>query len=382
MAKQFDPWIGEFYREGIERNTILIVGVQHWCDPKFWNCKEDPHECLEKRNNKCTVWNTEEYQSNGKCHEWANENNKVELCPLYEECKSKNRITCLHNGVRLLQCETKISIHDHIDDKEKRKRARVFALVFDALKNLFEEALSAPPFNIKREETSVTALNPIQKRGYWNRIVFTNFIQHYTKYWNYGELNPEELKYEPEKNQKAFDKCIKEFLSSYPDVIVVLQESKIFKIIKGILGNKYIYLEEKSKARAFYILAKPSSSLYKKTKNENRDKRIDFIRYCVQNFKGKRITRQIEILTRFLAELEEKQIGKSNLKQIREEILDSCPNEIKEQFYIIDKDGNKKFNHNTFSSLVQKKHNPIKEEEMTKINDKYEEYFDIQEAEK
>ena len=381
MAKLFDPWIGKDYKEGIDGNTILVVGVQHWCDPKFWNCEEaNPHECLENRNNKCTVWNTKAYQDNGRCHEWANYNNRVELCPLYEKCESKDKSDCLNKGLRLLQCETKISVHDHIEDKEKRKRARVFALVFDVLKNLFEEALTALPFNIKRKETNVSALTPIQKRNYWNRIVFTNFIQHYTEYWNYGELNPKELKYEPEKNQKAFDKCMKEFPSGSPDVIVVLQEPQIFKIIKGILGNKYIYLEEKSEARAFYILAKPSSPLYKKTKNEDKDKRNNFIRYCVQDFKGKRISRQIEILTRFLYELEKKQTGTSNLKQIREEILDCCSNEIKEQFYICDKDGNKKINHNTFNSLV--KHTPIKEKERTKINNKYKEYFNIKETEK
>ena len=278
--KQFDPWEGKNYKVGIEGNTVFIVGVQHWCDPKFWNCKEEnPHKCLEERNDKCTVWDTERYQKNGKCHEWDNNHKIVERCPLYKKCKlsvkcqSKDDEEPYSNSMnRLLQCETNISVYDHIEGKEKRQRAKVFAFIFDALQNLFGKALTKAPFNIK-EETRVSELNSAQKRSYWNCIIFSNYIQHYTLYWNYGELNPKELDIEPEKNDKVFEECMKKFPSEEPDVIIVLQEPSIFRKIKGILGNKYIHLKEKSRTGAFYILAKPSSSLYKKIRFEYNHKK-------------------------------------------------------------------------------------------------------------
>ena len=42
----FHPWKGTHSEDGIIGTTILIIGVQHWCDPEFWNCKEDkaPHK--------------------------------------------------------------------------------------------------------------------------------------------------------------------------------------------------------------------------------------------------------------------------------------------------------------------------------------------------
>ena len=60
----FDPWVGENYeKSGINGDKILVIGLQHWCDPSFWKCDcKNPYKCLDERDRECVVWNAKCYR--------------------------------------------------------------------------------------------------------------------------------------------------------------------------------------------------------------------------------------------------------------------------------------------------------------------------------
>lgn len=230
MAKKkyFDPWIGRKYKEGIKGNTILIVGVQHWCDPSYWNCTEEcPRECLQKRDKACTVWNREKYKKNEIKSVWIKEKgNTMPRCPLYESCDSEDKHDCLSNGFRFLHCETKISVYDHITGKEKTKRTDIFALVFESLVKIFRGALITT-CHIKNPDRIIDLLpedlSTDERNGYWERIVFTNYIQHYTKLLSGNRLDLKELEYDTKTDKNGIERCL-ELFKNKPDVIIILKE--------------------------------------------------------------------------------------------------------------------------------------------------------------
>ena len=142
MSTYFKPWKGIDYKEGIKGNTILAIGVQHWCDPSYWHCEEKtPYDCLKNRDKTCTVWNKKR-------------NKEMLLCPLKEVCENRKDKPkpekdgcCLEGDFRFLHCETKIAIYDHIHNQQKTKRAQVFECLIDALTSLFENSKNSNYFD-------------------------------------------------------------------------------------------------------------------------------------------------------------------------------------------------------------------------------------------
>lgn len=363
----FHPWKGTHYKDGINGTTILVIGVQHWCDPSYWYCEEKtPHECLKKRDRTCTVWNRHKYEENEKCYEWINEENKtMPSCPLalldersQYKCKDKERDECLNDKFRFLHCETKISIYEHIRNQGKRKRAQIFVCLSDALTTLF-------PNELKEEE---------KKEYYFDRIVFANYIQHYTLFfYRYGELNPDELKKDPDKDKEGFKRNF-ELFENGPDLIIVLQEKIILEKVKkiSIVKNNYVHLEKKDELKSFYILAKRGSKLYSKYVNDDTD---NFIKHYTQKWKKKgSTTHDIEMLAQFLYDFYKKVSTKKSMKAIREQIVKQCPSEIQEDYY------NKKngdFNDNIFRTNKNKSTYTTDEiaNEIDNIKNKYNKYI-------
>lgn len=355
----FHPWIGtHYYPKGINGTTILVIGVQHWCDPEVWNCKEDkaphkclekqdeytnPHECLKKRDRTCTAWN-------------RTKNEEMELCPLKAVCQNKKDNGklklpdegCLVKDFRYLHCETKISTYDHI--KGKIKRAQVFECLSDALNTLFKEELKG----LEEKE---------RKRYYFERIVFANYIQHYTKFYRCGRLDDNELGVNPANDKKGFEHNFKLFREKGPDIIIVLQNEKILKEVESILKEKYkkkyyIHLQRKDRPEYYYVLAQSSSKFYKQYK----DGIEDFIEFYVnktlnKECEKKKITRWTEALVSFL--LKEDDYKSKSRISLEQMIVDKCSS--KDLYY---KDG--KFYDQPFRDLRRNNPNTPKEEKYVK----------------
>lgn len=330
----FHPWVGTHYEEGINETTILVIGVQHWCDPSFWHCTEKtPHNCLNERDTTCTVWNRKK-------------NEKMKLCPLKEVCQKKKDNGklelpdegCLVGDFRYLHCETKISTYDHIEGNETTKRAKVFIYLSDALNTLFKKKLKG----LEEKE---------RKRYCFDRIVFSNYIQHYTLfYYRYGELNPDELKKDPDKDKEGFKRNF-ELFENDPDLIIVLQEKIILEKVKkiSIVKNNYVHLEKKDEPKSFYVLAKRGSKLYSEYVNDDTD---NFIKYYTKEWKKKgSTTHDIEMLAQFLYDFYKKVSTKKSMKAIREQIVKQCPPEIQEDYYNKE---NGDFNDNIFRTNKNK----------------------------
>ena len=369
----FHPWKGMHSEDGIIGTTILIIGVQHWCDPEFWNCKEDkaphkclekqdeytnPHECLKKRDQTCTVWN-------------KTKNKEMKLCPLKAVCQEKKDNgglklpdeRCLVGDFRYLHCETKISTYDHI--KGNIKRAQVFECLSDALNTLFKKELKG----LKEEEK-------------FERIVFANYIQHYTKFYRCGRLDDNELGVNPANDKKGFERNFRLFEEKRPDVIIVLQNEKILKEVESILNERYkkkhyIHLQEKDRPEYYYVLAQISSKFYK----QYRDGIENFIENYIdeeltKEHEKKKITRMIEALVLFLLKkddyklksrriLEQMIVDKCSSRNLM--IVDKCSSrnlKYKDVYY---KDG--KFNDQPFRDL--RRNNPNTPEEEKRVKDKY-----------
>lgn len=329
----FHPWEGKDYTKGINGNTILIVGVQHWCDPSYWGCSEEsPFECLQKRDETCTVWNREEYEKNDIKRAWwiKDKENKMPQCPLYESCKSEDKDKCLLGKFRFLHCETKISVYDHIKGEERTKRTDIFALVFESLVKIFRGALRKECNITNHNDVSIINLTPEklnedEKKGYWDRIVFTNYIQHYTKLLSGNRLDPEELKYTPETNKNGIERCLKKFKDNKPDVIIILKEEEIYKrVFLQVKEKGYVPLEQFTVPGKFYVLAKKSSNLYQSSPNME-----DFIKYCINKWRDNIKTLYIVKLEYYL---EDKKWGKT-IRDRYESIVKLCPPEIQKEYY-------------------------------------------------
>ena len=276
MNNYFKPWIGKEYRNGIGGNTILVIGVQHWCDPNFWGCKKTPHECLEKRDDACPAWNNEECRESlrAKCKDYMN------------KCSGNHRF---------LHCETRISVNDHIQSKERTKRTGIFLSIYDALNHLFKKEMDK-----MCQGNDPVLLTPEQKKSYWNRIVFFNYIQHYTLFYRTDGLNYEELDKNPTYDEKIFKLNLDLFPNKCPDVIIVMQERKIFDKINSILNKQnYLYIKKLSKEKYYYVMSHLGSKFQQKYANS-----IDeFIQYCIKGWKNdSSIARKIKVLKECLNE--------------------------------------------------------------------------------
>lgn len=376
--KYFDPWIGRNYEEGIKGNTILIVGVQHWCDPSYWSCNEKcPRECLQKRDKACTVWNRKEYAKNDIKGTWIKEKggNTMPRCPLYESCNSKDRDDCSPDGFsefRFLHCETKISVYDHIKGKERTKRTDIFALVFESLVKIFGSALRKE-CNIEDSNKSIIDLTPEklkedEKKGYWNRIVFTNYIQHYTELLSGNRLDPEELKYTPETDKNGIERCLKKFKDNKPDVIIILKEKEIYKrVFLQVKEIGYVPLKRFNVSGKFYVLAKTSSNLYQSSPNME-----DFIKYCIDKWNGNIKTSHIVKLAYYL---EHEHKWKKTAKDRYEGIVKLCPIDIQKEYYKEVDNKGKKFCYDKLRSFTsyQKKRGESNEN-TNEIEDFYKEW--------
>lgn len=380
MAKKkyFDPWIGINYEEGIKGNTILIVGVQHWCDPSYWNCTEKcPRECLQKRDKACTVWNRKEYAKNDIKGTWIKEKggNTMPRCPLYESCNSKDRDDCSPDGFsefRFLHCETKISVYDHIEGTEKTKRTDIFTLVFESLVKIFRGALITT-CHIKNPDRIIDLLpedlSTDERKGYWERIVFTNYIQHYTKLLSGNRLDLKELEYDTKTDKNGIERCLGLFKNK-PDVIIILKEKAIYERVFSQVGKRdYVPLETFTNQGKFYVLAKTSSNLYQSSPNME-----DFIKYCINKWNGNIKTSHIVKLAYYLKQ-EHKWKKTATAKDRYESIVKLCPIDIQKEYYKeIDNKG-KKFCYDKLRSFTsyQKKRGESNEN-TNEIEDFYKEW--------
>lgn len=266
----FDPWVGDNYESGINGDKILVIGLQHWCDPLHWNCNKDPHKCLDERDCTCTVWNSEEYNKTEEKVAWkhTSDNDLPTECPLRNKCKEEvpeeyrvkndeeRELKCYRGRFRYLHCETKISVYDHINDQERAQRASIFGAVLTALGELY--------FDFKNN-----------KKKFWNSIAFTNFIQHYTKIDNKNpnriDINKELTEVLSEKNSVALQHHIKKLK---PKVIIALKIDKITSLIKAIYRDKYVECKNISIMTpmggtfTFTVFALKESYLYKKIKQD------------------------------------------------------------------------------------------------------------------
>ena len=337
-SKYFDPWIGDQYQEGIDGNTILVVGEQHWCDPEIWKCDKDPHKCLEEHDSDCTAWKK---ATNGN----------LELCPLHEKCNYKNKKNkCLLKSIRFLHCETKISVWDHIQGKERAKRTRVFEFVFKALKSIFPKRME------EYSNKEIEDLSPKQKKWYWDRIIFTNFIQHYTKLLPGGKLGKGELKINPEKNYKGIKKCLEQhFKDKAPDVVIVLKNKDILQQIKGQLGSQYNHCKYEDSPNEYYVLANDKSNLYKRLFSNNPDIN-KFIEKHVKDWKAEQATtRKIETLVEFL----KRNKYVKNYKEGEIKVLKLCSKEIQERYGLKqESDGKYKIKHLQRLKDIRRKDSP------------------------
>ena len=291
MADYFEPWIGENYKEGFGGKTVLVVGAQHWCEGNArWKCGvDDPTDCLQKHDADCPVWKQENLCPVKACGKWE------------EYCKQKKS--------RYLHCETRISVYDHIFNKGVIKRASVFRLTYEALKKLFPKE----DFSRKKFEKLIE----IDKKDYWNRIVFTNYIQHYTAYQEGGALDVDELGKTKKADKQNLESCMKLFKDGEPDFIVVLKEEEVLNRIKETLDG-YMLFEIQTKPNCFYVLGRCSDEL----KAYNDDILDDFIKYYANNWGdvSSEDSRKIETLVMFVLP---RYIAKRKKNALRKQVVDA-----------------------------------------------------------
>lgn len=381
----FDPWVGDNYESGIKGDKILVIGLQHWCDPSHWRCNKDPHECLDERDSECTVWNARRYRSKNlnendeKPSGWEYLDNKMPNCPI-ENCNERNKCNGTEtNGSRFryLHCETKIAIYDHIKDQERAKRASIFGAVLTALEELY---------SINFENS---------KKNCWNSIAFTNFIQHYTKIDsknpNRININNELTKVLSEKNLEALaylindSKKMHKYLKGTPSVIIALNiNKKTMSIIKGICGKDYVecknipIMTPMGGTFAFTVFALRDSFLYKKIKN-NLEAFVD--NYVIENLQvnmdnkdlkitKSEIARKIQALAEFLKE--QKELEDKKVSKYRNDILknNNTHESIKRVFYS-DKDYEKQ-KISMFTEIRKPEVKHLLDKEIEKIRAAYE----------
>lgn len=370
----FNPWKGKYSPIGIGGNTILVVGVQHWCDPKQWNCPEkNPQKCLVERDKACSAWIKEaelKYADGQK------------NCPVYtysDIIGDKDCDKCDGQTFRFLHCETNISVVNHIFNKENKPRPNnTFILLFKALYSLFKETFS-DKFKIGN---NIGDFNFEQKLSYWDCIMFTNFIQHYTMLKNVLMGLEGELSFEKDNNFKNMKYCMEQFKKENeqlkgPDIIIVLQDEGILEEIMNWFNtkdapkeyyNKYHLVEKR--ANEFYVLARENSNLYKKKRTEDEKIIMDFIKSKLKK-KERDTTRKIFFLARFLMKKKEE---KKNKRKYRGIVLSFCPPDIQKFFEYREEDGHKDFkdgNFNSFFSDFKKKYSDI-DTEIGKEVQKYE----------
>lgn len=345
----FYPWIGKNYEEGIKGNKILVVGVQHWCDPDFWKCNEKhPRFCLTNNDDKCPVWNIEEYKKQN-LHVWdfhdvnkgkiEREKYRIPTCPLYASCSYGDE--CQRKNIRYLHCETCIAVNDYINNKEIAKRARIFSRISNVLQTLSNDTLEEKKTNIKN--TTPGQLKCKQKEYLWNRIIFTNYIQHYTKFYDHGDLDEKELDIYPRNNNIIIKTCVELFC---PDLIIVMFESSILEKIKNIEYKKYIHIENKSKEKEYYILVRKGTPYYNNIEKDI-DKEInEFINNKLEQWGDDIKINQIEALAIFLCDKFRK-AKKSHIYEWEKKIVEALSKENIKQKYT--KDG--KFNVQKFKDF-------------------------------
>lgn len=317
----FDPWVGDNYESGIKGDKILVIGLQHWCDPKYWGCNKDPHKCLDERDSTCTVWNADIYKNVQKASGREHSNGDImPNCPI-NACKKRNECigTIKNTRFRYLHCETKIAIYDHINDQERAQRASIFGAVLTALEKLYIKS--------ENKEANIS----YDKKKCWNSIAFANFIQHYTKIDpknpNRVDINKELTEVLSEKNLNALDKHIKNLK---PKVIIALKIDMIPSIIKGTYHDKYVECKDISIMTpmggtfTFSVFAEKNSHLYIKIKQDLNDFVDDYIRENLQivseedlKNRGKKseIESKIQALAVFLKE-QKKQIEGNEKKHL------------------------------------------------------------------
>lgn len=380
----FDPWIGNNYESGLKGDRILVIGFQHWCDPTYWKCDQNPHECLDKRDSKCTVWNAKCYrpkelnENDKKPSGWEYLNNDImPNCPI-ENCNERSKCTGTESNsprFRYLHCETKISIYNHINNQERTKRASIFGAILLALEELYSIGFQ-------------------NKKKCWNSIAFANFIQHYTKIDNENpnriDIN-EELQIKAEKNSVALEylfKKNKSYLKPIPNIIIVLKLNKTtMSLIKNICSDQYFECKHISIMTpmggtfTFSVFATKDSYLYKKIKKDLKA----FVDYylCKKlqvntdngDLKTRKsdIARKIQALAEFLKE-HKNGIESKPLYKYRDDILknENIDESIRKEFYSNNDCKHQKIS--LFNDIKRKKVEHLLDTEFEKIKNAYEEF--------
>ena len=370
----FDPWVGDQYINGIDRNKVMVVGIRHWCNPSARNCSiSDPKRCLNDRDTTCTIWNKDRYQKDKGIGWQHTDDNTMQKCPLYEKCKpevdaeiekngdEEGKSGCILGNFRFLHCETKISVDDYVHDRGIAQRTKIFDDTIKALKCLFPRATKP-------------------NKEYWNYIIFANFIQHYT---NVRVNLAKELKKTPKKDKEALFSIIKTYS---PDLIIILHEDQgctdniqsDMNSVAKLVSNRIKWIWSKNNNEdlfknfmfydnddlseslhisscAFSLLVRKNSNWWNKKKELLSDKHefLDaFITEYLEQEKNymsrspKNWKKKIEILTRFTVN----EYGKGQLEDIRNKIVEKCTIKIPEGY----KNDEGNLNHDKFKDLYRK----------------------------
>lgn len=301
MAKEFKTWVGVNYQKGFKKNgnidKVAVIGIHHYCDPGFWACDlKEPSTCLAKRNKSCTAWD--------KKKDISKQNGRLPSCILAtgindEEEKLRTRFRptscekCELKAAKKLECETLISIAEHINGKEVTKGATWFSDVENIINNLYYET-------DPNKKNHIYVINKVYKIEIWKSLIFFNYVQHYTKLLNRRDLITKiELNKNKEADKDHFERIIDEYK---PSVIIVMIDAnkRVYKRVCEII-NYEDYCELKNyPIEHCYIFASKESGLYKDYIGEVQL----FIEKCASQIKGKQhASIQVRALAEILVEL-------------------------------------------------------------------------------
>lgn len=321
MAKEFKTWVGVNYQRGFEKNgnidKVAVIGIHHYCDPGFWACDlKEPSTCLAKRNKSCTAWD--------KKKDISKQNGRLPSCILAtgindEEEKLRTRFrptsceNCELKAAKKLECETLISIAEHINGKEVTKGATLFSDVENIINNLYYKPA---------QKNYIYVFDNVEKIKIWESLIFFNYVQHYTKLSRRDYITDTELNKNPTVDENHFIDIISRYKPSL--IIVMLDANKlVYKKVCRIINLKYKdYCElQNYPIEHCYIFASKESGLYKDYIGEVQL----FIEKCASQIKGKQhASIQVRALAEILVELfsQNYPIRKKTYNDIVEKVTD------------------------------------------------------------
>lgn len=272
--KTFRNWVGDCYHDGISVNIdgheyvdrVAVIGVHHYCVPRRWQCKNKPVFCLQNHNEDCTAWKDELWVKNEDVTCNLQDEKRFCIKPWIGE-EGEKRVKC-PNGKKL-ECETLISIIDHIKNQELTLRTPVFDDTEDALCRMYDNFIGKYTDLVERRNII------------WNRILFFNYIQHYTNFTGPQKINLAEDNITKELDEQHFKETIRKY---NPSVLIILydKDKEIYRAVKR-LAIGYVPIESCNRDEHYFVLAKEDAGLYIKKE----DKATRFIQRCAKEIRGK-----------------------------------------------------------------------------------------------